>query len=442
MTIKDGFINILDCGAKVDGYSDDTSYINLAMKMIEANGGGTVIFPAGTMRISSPIIIPDSGIRIQTASSYLTRISPLPNFVGDKILHFKNKRDGNKGIHIDSGLFIDCALNEVHGIYVENGYDQFSFRNVEVRNLHPDFIGFNFMCQPSALPVGQTVLLENCFVEHGTSTGNAPCYSFDKYQEINLIGCKAFGNKANTKLEDSSELSSKGFQFTDCRGVTMTGCSAAFAHTAIEFTAKTRNAIGFTVTGQTNESILREALKTDAGDNLKVSHVTAFPIRAQSGCGRYDLKKLILGTIFSANEAVELDATSFQNTVFTALKEVVTGNTIKNTVIGTANALKIGVSFNDVLEIEAADNPNIVFKNKDQPSLRINYKNTGELSIQKYDMNTKIWSDHLKILPSYANNYTGLVIPYRLDGVNKMGQIKLGTADSAGIGNRTLMISN
>ncbi|MBC1210463.1 hypothetical protein HB815_05920 [Listeria booriae] len=47
MAIKEGFINILDCGAKVDGFSDDTSYINFAMKMIEGNGGGTVIFPAG-----------------------------------------------------------------------------------------------------------------------------------------------------------------------------------------------------------------------------------------------------------------------------------------------------------------------------------------------------------------------------------------------------------
>ncbi|MBC1499185.1 hypothetical protein HB943_01130 [Listeria weihenstephanensis] len=442
MNIKAGFINILDCDAKVDGYSDDTEGINLAMKMMAANGGGTVIFPAGNIRISSPIIIPDSGIRIQTASSYLTRITPLDNFEGDKILYFKNKRDGNKGIHIDDGLFINCNSKKAHGIYVENGYDQFSFRNVEIRNLHPDYVGFHFVCEQSALTVGQTILLENCFVEHGSGVGNAACYSFDKYQEINLIGCKAFANKANTKLDKVSELSSTGFQFVDCRGVTMTGCSAAFAHNAIVFTANTRNAIGLTVMGQTNESIADKALKTDAVGTLKVSHVTVLPIRAQNGTGKYDLNKLVLSTVFSSNEAVELNASSFQNMIFTALKEAVTGSTSKNTIITSANALKNGTTFNDCIEIDADENPNIVFKNKDQAMIRVNYKNTGELVIQKYDMSTKIWSDTFKILPSFANNYTGLIVPYRVDGVNKMGQIKVGAIDSAGTGHRALMIPN
>ena len=111
-------INIIDYGAKIDGYTDDSSAINLAFKELEGKNGGTVIFPTGNIRISEPIIIPDSGIRIQTASSYLTRITPLDNFTGDTILYFKNKRDGNKGINVDHGLFINCNNKQVHGIIV------------------------------------------------------------------------------------------------------------------------------------------------------------------------------------------------------------------------------------------------------------------------------------------------------------------------------------
>lgn len=443
MSVREGVVSILDFGAKVDGYSDDSESINSAFIAIAANGGGTVIFPAGLIRISETIVIPESGIRIQAGSSYLTRIKPLESFTGKSIFYYQNNREGNKGLNIDDGLFIDCAGVKAHGIYVENGYDQFSMKNVEVRNLHPEFSGFKFVYVQSKVGVGQTILLENCFAEHGTHLGDAPAFSFTNYQEINLIGCKGFGNRANTEELINPNLNSTCFSFIDCRGVTMTGCSSAFSKTGIEFIAYTRSAIGLTVIGQTNEKIFGNALFTDASiERTKVSHVTYHANRAQNGGGAFHLNRLELSTIYALNEQVNLSESCFTNTIYSSAIGKVSGRKRNNTIITMSNYGNDATTFHGTLEIESEENTNFILKNASQPPLRFSYKSSGDISFQKQDAETLIWKDYFKIVPSFANDYTGLMIPYRTAGINKFAQIKVDKQDSGGLGYRNLIIPN
>lgn len=446
MLNSNNVISITDYGAKIDGHTDDSVAIHKAFKAVEENNGGTVIFPTGNIRISEPILIPDSGIRIQAASSYLTRITPLDNFIGDTVFYFKNKRQGNKGINIDHGLFINCNNRLIHGIIVENGYDQFSMRNVEIRNVHADYYGFYFKKISPGLAVGQTILLENCIVEHVDNKSTGPCYVFEKYQEVNLIGCKAFANRSNSVPANANYREGTGFRFIDCRGITMTGCSVAFADTAIEFIAETRPAAGLTVVGQTNEAITGNALVTKGNKDVDISNIVIMPIRAQSGkveterSGKFNLSQTKLSTIYSTNERVEMNADSYQNIIISMLKENVYGNTLNNTIIGTANANQKGINFNDSLEIESANNPSVILRNKGGLAAKLIYSKDGSFSVQKYNEDTLLWENFFKLIPSMANNYTGLFIPYRLNGVNKFSQIKLGTADSGGEGFRALIL--
>lgn len=226
----------------------------------------------------------------------------------------------------------------------------------------------------------------------------------------------------------------------------MTRCSVAFADTAIEFTAENRPAIGLTVVGQTNEAITGNALITKGNETADISNIVVMPIRAQSGkketekCGKFNLSQTKLSTIYSTNETVEINADSYQNVIISMLKEKIFGNTLNNTIIGTANANQKGINFNDVIEMEAKNNPNLVLRNKDGLAAKVNFSTDGSFSVQKYNETTQLWEVCLKIVPSMANNYTGLFIPYRLNGINKFAQVKLGSMGSGDEGFRVLIL--
>ncbi|EMG27177.1 hypothetical protein X560_0951 [Listeria fleischmannii 1991] len=455
--MKSNIFYLTDYGVNNDGYSDSTSAINKVFEEIATSGGGTVVFPSGNIRISSPLIIPDSGIRIQTASSYLTKITPLDNFSGEAILFFKkaSNRSGNKGINLDHGININCNNKQTNGIIIENGYDQITFRNVEVRNVHSDFSGFLFKKteENPTVEVGQTILLENCIVDHTTNMPIAPCYSFTKYQEINLIGCKGFANPPLSEPAlPGSIRQGVAFDFKDCRGVTLTGCSAGFAHTAISFTAETRSVVGLTIIGQTNEAITGDALYTEAKGAYFVDQVMVLPIRRQvgknditEGSGKYNLNQTGQSELHTGIEKVILGKGCNQNIIFTSNKENVSGNMKNSTIIAGANNNKLGTTFNESIEIltsSISDAPILNFVNQDGASSRILYTRYGALEAQKYNPETKTWNPTLRVVEGSANNYTGLYVPYRVDGILKFAPIRVGAPESGGAGLRALALPN
>ena len=68
---KAGFYNVRDFGATGDGQTDDTIAIRSAFAYIASKNGGTVTFPEGDYKVTSPIAIP-SGIIIQGTSAIMS----------------------------------------------------------------------------------------------------------------------------------------------------------------------------------------------------------------------------------------------------------------------------------------------------------------------------------------------------------------------------------
>lgn len=71
-------VNILDFGAKCDNSTDDTAEIQAAVDRLEAIGGGTLVLPAGTCKISSPITV-DGAITVKGAGRENTVIDNTAN---------------------------------------------------------------------------------------------------------------------------------------------------------------------------------------------------------------------------------------------------------------------------------------------------------------------------------------------------------------------------
>lgn len=68
---KTGFYNVRDFGAVGDGQADDTVAIRSAFAYIASRNGGTVSFPEGDYKVTSPIAVP-SGVIIQGTSSIMS----------------------------------------------------------------------------------------------------------------------------------------------------------------------------------------------------------------------------------------------------------------------------------------------------------------------------------------------------------------------------------
>jgi hypothetical protein len=70
-TDQAGFYNVRDFGAAGDGQTDDTVAIRSAFAFIASKNGGTISFPEGDYKVTSPIALP-SGVIIQGTGSIMT----------------------------------------------------------------------------------------------------------------------------------------------------------------------------------------------------------------------------------------------------------------------------------------------------------------------------------------------------------------------------------
>ncbi|WP_088810344.1 MULTISPECIES: glycosyl hydrolase family 28-related protein [unclassified Listeria] len=417
-TIVDDIIDIRDYNVALDGVTDDSAGINRAFEEAARRGGASVYFPkAKGIAIKSPIIVQTTAIKILTETSYKTRITALTGFEGAALLYFKQSTADpntifNTGINIDGGIDINCNNANADGILVENGYDKVSFRNVSIMNLHYNHSGFNFVTEPNKL--GQTILLENStvtrvkketalkesHVSENDLLGKA-CYYFKKYQEINLIGCKGFANHPNDMIEPNIPRIGTAFEYEDCRGVNMAGCSAAFANTAISFKAVTREAIGLTVSAQTNERITGNALITEGSGNLKCKEIMVLPIRGEAamndgGSGEFHLKNTIMSTIYSLTQKVALEEMAIQNLVISDDMTKVSMVENNNSVLGVSSYPDYIFKIRDAAQIEGNLNPKLALKSDKQKYRMALEDSTNALNLDRHTEGTA-WKTHLSI---------------------------------------------
>ncbi|MBC1779164.1 glycosyl hydrolase family 28-related protein [Listeria booriae] len=464
------FANIEDFGAIGDGSRDDAPEINLAIQSLVRQKGGILYIPAKTYAIGSELIIDYPGIYIRSASPYFSTIKMKSTFNGESAIVFKPssrpKPDDYKlakGVGIENGLVINCNNQNAHAITGIRVYDQASFRNVDINNVHKDYSGFYFVQEEDGYgQLGQTLLLENCFAKRAEGDASAPMYYFERYQEVNLVGCKSFASAPNPS--NTNELKGDAYYLKDCRGFTFTGCSAAFSENAFVIEAHSRTVSGITITGQTNEAIAIFALKTMGfSSGFKVESITVLPIRNEvrkmieiqpdgtakevlvSG-GTFDIQNTTKALIYPMDASITLGTNSSQNVIFSTSSDKVVNKAIGNTVFGLANYTMPGISFLNALTLnEHSSVPTIYFADKvDANKSRIEQQSNNLRFGFRYDNSsgTKSYVNKLIILKNDLANATNIQVTYP-DGANTIvRRIELGELNSAGEGYRQLRIKN
>jgi hypothetical protein len=84
-------ISVADFGARGDGVTDDTRAIQAGIAAVA--GGGVVMLPAGSYRVSSTLAVTDRlGVTLVGAGAWATIISPTPALGGAPVVRFTNCR--------------------------------------------------------------------------------------------------------------------------------------------------------------------------------------------------------------------------------------------------------------------------------------------------------------------------------------------------------------
>ena len=146
--MTEGYFNVKEWGATGDGQTDDTAAIQKTIRIASGGtkktvGSGTVYFPPGVYRVSSPIVVTDGeffGCRLEGANAESVKVVPLPAITDtDKLFIFR----GGSGAFSNVGaknmtIGYDPAIysNPGHGvgIYLE-GQCFAIFENVRCKNL-------------------------------------------------------------------------------------------------------------------------------------------------------------------------------------------------------------------------------------------------------------------------------------------------------------------
>lgn len=259
---------------------------------------------------------------------------------------------------------LKCRGVDCDGIVVDNPYDQSVWENIQVEDVNIQRSAFVF--RKYLINVGQTVLLKNCMglkkrfpeedEQHHPNYNKdycfkkgqpaAPVFKFYAINETTLIGCKAFAFSPQHFLEENEGdlsvlkadimrlyryynpditltdeqieataiyrefyketyyrlLGGTCFEFMDCHGITIEGCSVADASTGILINAKNRNVGGYTVTGLTAEKVWSYDLFTDYSNSNEVSHLCILPIRKLNTTSGIMLNRCALSYIVTVRE--------------------------------------------------------------------------------------------------------------------------------------------
>ena len=430
----------------------DIDSLEKAISEIKKRGGNRLYLPAKTYIIDRPLIISNLGIDIQ-AVPYRTKIQPSDNFKGDELIRFEqNEENLYKGVNIE-GLYIDCKGKECNGITFINAYDQFSLRNIEVRNCNDNYIAFNFEQHNDR--VGQTLLIENCIGDHISNTSTKPVWYFNRYQEVNMLGTKAFGSKANMNA------SGIGYHFVDCKGMTMTGCSHSFCENGVVIEAKNRNCNGFNLIAMNHEEVGNNSIKTISHESYLIGGLNVFGIRDQNGIGKINLSGVRNSTLFTTYSEVNIDNTCSNIMIISGDKSKVNDSGKNTTIIGANNALQQNLEIRTGLGVTSDSTPRLDYSIEGgNISIRTKYSATASNDYGYIIENITDGSTYtlMKLLRTYSSlysnnietlratttglNMTGLMVLANLNGVDKLVKVQIGDVDSGGSGFRVLRIPN
>ncbi|MGG5357922.1 MULTISPECIES: hypothetical protein [unclassified Enterococcus] len=153
---------------------------------------------------------------------------------------------------------------------------------------------------------------------------NNGLFYFERVQETTLIGCKAFASSSpenptqeynyNDPTKPLNLYYGRSFEFVDCRGITMVGCSSVAGDEGIAWRAKTRGAFGLTIVGHTDERVTK-SLVTAAepiNDNKYqgINRLTVLPIRVESSMSEFHINNVTNSLICNMTQTIKLTDSS------------------------------------------------------------------------------------------------------------------------------------
>lgn len=200
---------------------------------------------------------------------FAARIIALPGFIGDAV--FTSNLNSSENVLTAPQLEqfrLDLSQCEAHGIHFLDVYDGVKFDNLHVVGTAED----KYACwlQDGGYGLGQTLLGTNCqFLRRPNSTSTLPVALFEILNESNLIGCKFFGSSGGVLASAGPAVEFKG-----CAGMTLIGCSTAFAADGIAVTDHIeKKTIGFSAISHTFEALTRTAFTVRGSATRKASQV-------------------------------------------------------------------------------------------------------------------------------------------------------------------------
>lgn len=258
-------------GAKGDNTTDDYEAINLALKEIEKNNGGTLYFPktiANTYLTSKPLVVPSRNftIRFESENTVLKATESMESVILDNVGH---PYQSYIGVNINANNFANC------GIKCSVNYAPYSyFERCTVNNAIDENINFitymtifnrvntnggktGFYIHPTSNNIVTSITMNSCYSNNAKEIGyritNA-CYS-----TFNSCGCDNIINGIAYNIQG--------------RGITLNGCGCEKVNKAMLLPS----ARGITINGFYMNSVGNENNPTEyliemtGGTSLNIS---------------------------------------------------------------------------------------------------------------------------------------------------------------------------
>ncbi len=323
---------------------------------------GEVSLGKGGFGVLSPLVV-KPGCRVKGkgpghaggaaySNIFASRIIALAGFTGDSVFTSQVTSPENVFTAPQLEQFrLDLSQCSSHGIHFHDVYDGVKLDNVHVVGAPLD----KYACwlEEGLYGLGQTLLMTNCqFLRRPNSTSTLPVALFEALNESNIIGSKFFGSSGGVFASAGAAV-----EFSGCSGMTMVGCSAAFAVDGVLLSDHpTRKTIGFSMISPTFEALNGgSAFKARGSSARKATEVHLVAPRY------YD-------SVFTMLNAIDVDYVeqsdfdcSFkkavvgsgadQNTIYIQRQNMVTNSGVNTLVFSRPNASDLYYGINQSLRV-------------------------------------------------------------------------------------------
>lgn len=222
-------ISVKDFGAVGDGVANDTAAIQAAM-----NVGGTVWFPAGTYKITSPLTRSTTGLVLIGAGIDATIIIAGSTFSGASMFTLGNKNGTAECRQISMrDILVNCDGNADCGVELYGLRDGSTFESVYIWKIRKFGLRTGWTNTGAGAPgtMNQGLLFNNVQVlgENNEPVSNGAYYDLSGLYESTFVNCKALGydNSVHTNVDGwrIGGVATGGLLNPDSQGVRLINCS-------------------------------------------------------------------------------------------------------------------------------------------------------------------------------------------------------------------------